>query len=127
MVNDSYNASCYIENNEGRYHIECDMQTDDASCYAEYNGDSFIDGFNYIMDELTAQINEANAEPKSEPQSAEDKIKSLEQMVYDLREERTALVNELKQYKSAEKKTYHDSDEYYNDLFNKIILGIIRG
>ena len=126
MINNSYSASCYIENNKGQYHIECDMQTDNAACYAEYDGDSFVDGFNYIIDELTVQINEASVEPEPEPQSTEDRIKSLEQMVYDLREERAALVNELQQYKNknTEKQAYRHSNEYYNDLFDKIILNL---
>ena len=56
MVTDSYSASCYIENNDGQYHMECDMQTDDREVYSEYDGDDFIVGLNTLMTDLQKQM-----------------------------------------------------------------------
>ena len=94
MVTDSYSASCYIENNDGQYHMECDMQTDDREVYSEYDGDDFIVGLNTLMTDLQKQM---LTEPEPEPKemSLEEQVKYLQGLVDDLQKEKTYLINQV--------------------------------
>ena len=44
MITNSYSASCYIENNDGEYHIKCDMGTDKGDFHSQYDGKDFVFG-----------------------------------------------------------------------------------
>jgi hypothetical protein len=89
MIMDSYSACCYIENNGGQYHMECEMTYDDKEAYADYDGESFVDGLNEIMDDITAQMSE---EPEPEPEeTSEEKIARLEKIIAELKAENDSL------------------------------------
>lgn len=128
MITDSFSASCYVENNEGQYHIECDMQTDDYSAYSEYNGDNFVTGLNNIMDDLQKQI---MSKPKPEPKemTLEEKVVYLQNLVNSLREDKANLINEInKLNKVPEKKKdtvpnqkVEDVDKELSNILNSLI------
>lgn len=92
MVTDSYSASCYIENDNGQYHMECEMISDDKEIYADYDGDDFVNGLNEMMSSLTEQMF-AEPEPKSEPETLEEKVIRLENLVEQLQKENKELRN----------------------------------
>lgn len=86
MVTDSYSVSCYIENKNGQYHIECDMISEDEEFYSDYDGDNFVDGLNKIMVDMTEKM---LAEP--EPETLEEKVVRLENLVTQLQAENADL------------------------------------
>lgn len=86
MITDSYSASCYIESKDGKYHMECEMNYGDKEIYSDYDGNSFIDGLNTIMDDMTIQMFEPEPEPQPE-ESLEDKVARLEDLVVQLQAE----------------------------------------
>lgn len=117
MITDSYSASCYVENNNGQYHMECDMISGDKEVYADYDGKSFVDGLNKIMNDLTAKIIE---KPQPKPQTPEEKIDSLEKLVKQLQDENkklSALVNNTN-VKNDKTEKFKNND-YIEDILNK--------
>ena len=126
MVTDSYSASCYIENNDGQYHMECDMQTDDREVYSEYDGDDFIVGLNTLMTDLQKQM---LAEPEPEPKemSLEEQVKYLQGLVDDLQKEKTDLINQVNNLTSYNN-SYIKKDEknLYNDNIKKYLKDIYK-
>lgn len=92
MITDSYSASCYIENDNGQYHMECEMISDDKEIYADYDGDDFVNGLNEMMSSLTEQMF-TEPEPKSEPETLEEKVTRLENLVEQLQKENKELRN----------------------------------
>ena len=96
MITDSYSASCFIENKDGEYHMECDMLSDGKAIRSCYDGDNFVDGLNTIMDSLAQQLMEKpEPEPEPEPtaEDAESRIKHLEETVEKLKQENRELNN----------------------------------
>ena len=81
MITNSYNAFCYLENDDGEYHIECDMQADDCFAYADYTGDNFVDGINSVMNQLTAQMT-AEPELEDEYEDEENELTDEERLSY---------------------------------------------
>ncbi len=129
MVKDSYSTYCYIENKDGQYHIECDMNYGDKKIYSDYNGDNFIDGLNSIIDDITAQV----SEPEESP---EDKIARLENSIAKLQAENNYLNEYIKNLKdnkheeNCEKDASHEHkkdnqdykiDETIEHLVNEIV------
>ena len=117
MITDSYVASCYIENIDGQYHMECEMATGDKKIYVDYDGKSFVDGLNKMMNDLTAKIIE---KPQPKPQTPEEKIDSLEKLVKQLQDENkklSALVNNTN-VKNDKTEKFKDND-YIEDILNK--------
>lgn len=115
---ESYSASCYIENNDGQYHMECDMQADDKNVYSEYDGKDFAEGLNTLLDDIWAQmIAEPEPEPKEEPKelSLEDQVAYLTDMVNRLRDEKAELVNELNNLKFPKKEEDISKDDWRAD------------
>lgn len=102
MITDSYSASCYIENNDGTYHMECDMSVGEKNFYSKYEGENFVDGINIMMDSLTKQLYE---KPEPELMSLEDRVKYLEELVTTLKDEKADLINKVNELtnKSEEK------------------------
>ena len=127
MITDSYVASCYIENIDGQYHIECEMTAGDKKVYADYDGENFVDGVNEIMTDVTAQILK-EPEPKPE-ESLEEKVVRLENLVAKLQEENNGLnstINNLtKKNKECVKESYEDNlnktVDYFNNLVNDLM------
>lgn len=102
---ESYSASCYVENNDGQYDIECNMEINDKEVCSEYHGKNFMDGLNFILDDIQAKM----VEPEPEPPSLEDQIAELTDLVNRLKDDKAKLLNELNALKtidaSKEKKT----------------------
>jgi len=126
MITESYSASCYIENKDGQYHMECDLQTDDYTAYSKYDGDNFVTGLNVLMNDIQAQALK-KPEPKSEEEILKEKILYLESLVNDLRNEKTDLINKIDKLESKNnftKKTEPESknknigtlEEYLEDI-----------
>lgn len=92
-MTNSYNASCYVESNDGQYHMECEMSYDGKEIYSDYDGNNFIDGLNAIMDDMTAQMF------KSE-ESLEDKVVRLEDLIAKLQAENNYLNEYIKNLKN---------------------------
>lgn len=126
MITESYSASCYIENKDGQYHMECDLQTDDYTAYSKYDGDNFVTGLNVLMNDIQAQALK-KPEPKSEEEILKEKILYLEGLVNDLRNEKTDLINKIDKLESKNnftKKTEPESknknigtlEEYLEDI-----------
>ena len=126
MVTDSYSASCYIENNDGQYHMECDMQTDDREVYSEYDGDDFIVGLNTLMTDLQKQML-AESEPEPKEMSLEEQVKYLQGLVDDLQKEKTDLINQVNNLTSYNN-SYVKKDEknLYNDNIKKYLKDIYK-
>lgn len=68
------------------------MISDDKEIYADYDGDDFVNGLNEMMSSLTEQMF-AEPEPKSEPETLEEKIARLENLVEQLQKENKELRN----------------------------------
>lgn len=126
MITESYSASCYIENKDGQYHMECDLQTDDYTAYSEYDGNSFVTGLNALMNDIQTQALK-KPEPKSEEEVLKEKILYLESLVNDLRNEKIDLINKIDKLESKNnftKKTEPESknknigtlEEYLEDI-----------
>lgn len=118
MTTDSYVASCYIENIDGQYHMECEMVTGDKKIYADYDGKNFVDGVNEIMTDITAQMLK---EPEPKPQTPEEKIDSLEKLVKQLQDENkklSALVNNTNVKNNDTMEKFKDNDDYIKDILN---------
>lgn len=114
----SYIASCYIENNDGQYHMDCDMQINDKSAYAEYNGTNFVDGINFLMNDLTKQMS-----TKSKSQmTPEEKIEFLQKQVETLNEENKSLkdtINNLSKKSNIKSNNIKPTSDYIDDLINE--------
>ena len=126
MTTDSYVASCYIENIDGQYHMECDMQTDDREVYSEYDGDDFIVGLNTLMTDLQKQML-AESEPEPKEMSLEEQVKYLQGLVDDLQKEKTDLINQVNNLTSYNN-SYVKKDEknLYNDNIKKYLKDIYK-
>lgn len=128
MITDSFSASCYVENKDGQYHMECDMQTDDYSAYSEYDGDSFVVGLNSIMDDLQEQII-SKSEPEPKEMTLEERVAYLQDLVDTLREDKANLTNEINELKKAPAPTKNDAapqktkdiDKELSDILNNLI------
>ena len=127
MITNSYNASCYIDNEDGQYHIECEVNSNGKNIYSYYDGSSFVDGLNQIMNDVSTQmLKEPDTEP--EPETLEEKVVRLEELVKQLQNEKVELnntINNLKNnktinYNYKEKiKTSNDTlENILNDLLN---------
>lgn len=115
MITDSYSASCYIENSNGQYHMECEMISGDKEIYADYDGKSFVDGLNQIMNDLTTKMIE-------KPQTPEEKIDSLEKLVKQLEDENkklSALVNNSNVKNDDTMEKFKDNDDNVKDILSK--------
>ena len=115
MITDSYSASCYIENNDGQYHMECDMQTNDKDAYAEYDGDDFVTGLNTLMDELTKKMFE-EPEQEKEPETLEEKVIRLEELVDELLQENHELNETINNLTSDKCNCKKDNDDKIDDI-----------
>lgn len=124
---ESYSASCYVENNNGQYNIECNMEINDKEVCSEYHGESFMDGLNFILDDIQAKMIEPKPEP--EPPSLEDQVAYLTDLVNRLKDDKVKLLNEVNALKasgSSEEKKKHnkEKDKYFSDIdeeFNKLL------
>ena len=126
MITDSYNASCFIENDGGKYHIECAITSKDKEVYSDYDGDNFIDGVNEIIADLTEQFFK-EPEPKQEDVSKEEllenKITQLEDLVTKLQAENkklTDIVNNFSIKKTDNKKVDKATKDFNNAVNNFI-------
>lgn len=123
MITESYGVSCYIEHDDnGQYHMECDMQTNDREVYSEYNGNDFVSGLNSIMDDIQAQML-AKPEPELKEKSLEEQVEYLEKLVNDLRDEKAELTNKINQLTINNQKNKKKADEdnlteYFRKLFS---------
>jgi len=115
---DSYVASCYIENNDGQYHMDCDMQINDKSVYAEYSGTNFVEGINSLMDDLTKQMS-AKSEPQMTP---EEKIESLQKQIEELNKENGKLKDKINNLSKKSNVKLNDAvltSDYLNNLIDE--------
>ena len=103
---ESYRAYCNIDNIDGVYHMEGDVYWgDNKQVYAKYDGTNFINGLNYLLNDLSTQIvKELKTEPEPESETIEvtleEQVNILTEMVNKLRDEKAALVDELNQTKA---------------------------
>lgn len=116
--NYSYSASCYIDNVDGQYNMDCYMNYDDKEIHAKYDGENFVDGLNKIMDDMMAQMFE---EPEPE-ESLEEKVARLEKLVDQLQTENESLKAANKTC-CDNKIEINDADitKYLGDILNKFL------
>ena len=131
MITDSYSASCCIENKDGQYCMECKMNYGDKEIYSSYEGKNFLDGVNFIMDDINAQMLKPEPEPQPE-ESLEDKVVRLENLVSQLQAKNDDLNDYIDTLESISKKDSNKKqkiddnikqflDEFMDsDDFNKI-------
>lgn len=72
MITESYSASCFVSHKDGKYVVECDIQSGDKYAESEYQGESLTEGLNQVIEDLTGQMKE---EPE---ETLEEKVARLE-------------------------------------------------
>lgn len=72
MITESYTASCFLSHENGKYVVECDIQSGDKYAESEYQGESLTEGLNQVIEDLTGQMKE---EPE---ETLEEKVARLE-------------------------------------------------
>lgn len=128
---DSYNASCYVENNDGQYHMECEINYDGKEIYSDYDGNNFVNGLNTIMDDLEAQIALIPEQEEEEEKSLEEQIICLTEKINQLQDEKKSLNEEIKKLKSNQQKQRKEepifnSNIFRVDTFNDFINEVIK-
>ena len=120
MVADSYCATCYIENDNGTYHMECDMTCGDKPIFSKYDGEDFIDGLNQMMNDMTEQMtNMFEKEVKEE--TPEEKIVRLEGIIDQLKAENEDLVKIINDFNNDKNKTPCQYQNKQNSVENYIL------
>lgn len=108
MITNSYNASCYIDNEDGQYHIECEVNSNGKNICSCYDGNSFVDGLNQIMNDVSVQMLK---EPDPKPETLEEKVARLEELVKQLQNEKAELNNTINFLKNDKKSINCDCEE----------------
>lgn len=118
MITDSYSASFYVENNNGEYSINGDLQVGDNYVEADYSGDSLVKGVNQVIDTLENKFKNS-----TKPESLEEKVARLESENVKLK---AALENSNKA-KFSEKANLSDSINIWNEnnLYDRLLKNII--
>jgi ribosome-associated translation inhibitor RaiA len=111
MITDSFSASCYVKNDNGKYHVECDMKTNDGDVFSACDGDNFVTCLNTLMDDIQGQLEE-KAKPKK--MTLEEQVVYLTNLVNDLKDDKAALVNEINALK-ANKEEKNENKSYKID------------
>ena len=121
MMTDSYSVSCFIDNDEGQYHVECEMAYDDKKIHSSYDGDDIVNGLNDIAEDVAAQMFKAE-EPKEE--SPEEKIIRLENLVAKLQEENNGLNSTIDSLTKKNKEcanNLNNAVDYFNNFVNNFM------
>lgn len=130
MITDSYNASCFVENDGGKYHIECVIASKDKEVCSDYDGDNFIDGINEIIADVTEQFfkePEQKQEDTGKEELLENKVIQLENLVAKLQAENKKLMDIINSFsikKANDKKEDDKADKAiknFNDAVNNFI------
>lgn len=127
MVADSYCATCYIENDNGTYHMECDMTCGDNSepIFSCYDGEDFINGLNVMMSDMSRQMADLVAEETKE-ETPEEKIARLEKAIKQLETENKDLTKIINDFNNNEKNTrcqcrQSNVPDYLLNIFDEIM------
>ena len=118
MITDSYSASFYVENNNGEYSINGDLQVGDNYVEADYSGDSLVKGVNQVIDTLENKFKNS-----MKPETLEEKIARLESENAKLK----ATLEDSNKAKFSEKANLSDAiniwneNSFYDRLFKNII------
>lgn len=129
MITDSYNASCFVENDNGKYHIECTIASKDKEAYSDYDGDNFIDGINEIIADITEQFfKEPESEDVNKEELLENKVAQLEDLVVQLKTENKKLADIINNF-SIKKNDSNKEDDKVSEAvknFNNVINDFIN-
>ena len=112
-----YTATCFVKNDNGKYHMECDMNYDKKHFYADYDGDNFEDGMNTIIEDISEQMTPKKTETTVEV--LEDRIANLEATIQRLQVENAKLKNKTK----PQFNDYNTTSTCWDRLIDELLQG----
>ena len=118
MITDSYSASCYVKNENGKYQMACDMTSNNKQFSSSYDGEDFIDGLNKIMEDLNEQMLAESTKSDQEPEqeTLEDKVARLEGLVEQLQKENARLTDYIDEQYNKNNYKIDDAIKSFEDI-----------